>query len=43
MMSIDGALLFIVENGASIIIAIYLIFVFDKKIDKLFKELKDKK
>jgi len=40
MMSIDGALLFVAEDGAPIIIAIYLLFVLDKKIDRLIDEVK---
>jgi hypothetical protein len=42
MMSIDGILLFIAEDGAPIIIALYLLFVLDRKIDKLIDEVKKK-
>jgi len=42
MMSIEGALLFIAEDGAPIIIALYLLFVLDRKIDKLIDEVKKK-
>jgi len=40
MMSIEGALLFIAEDGAPIIIALYLLFVLDRKIDRLIDEVK---
>jgi hypothetical protein len=42
MMSIEGILLFIAEDGAPIIIALYLLFVLDKKIDRLIDEVKKK-
>jgi hypothetical protein len=42
MMSIEGALMFIAEDGAPIIIALYLLFVLDRKIDKLIDEVKKK-
>jgi hypothetical protein len=42
MMSLEGALMFIAEDGAPIIIGLYLLFVLDKKIDKLIDEVKKK-
>jgi hypothetical protein len=42
MMSIEGALMFIAEDGAPIIIALYLLFVLDRKIDRLIDEVKKK-
>lgn len=42
MMSIEGILMFIAEDGAPIIIALYLLFVLDKKVDKLIDEVKKK-
>jgi len=41
-MSIEGALLFIAEDGAPIIIALYLLFVLDRKIERLIDEVKKK-
>jgi hypothetical protein len=42
MMSIEGILMFIAEDGAPIIIALYLLFILDRKIDKLIDEVKKK-
>jgi hypothetical protein len=41
-LKLEGALLFIAEDGAPIIIVLYFLFVLDRKIDKLIDEVKKK-